>query len=239
MELQYSSATCTAVDTNFRKLNASISMYDLHKQNGVQNVLDFNLHYTYFVFPGPSLKKNIKMEAYARPIIPWKLDCDANSTTRRQLFEISQRIQKSYEPTNLGLLWGALWSLVVWFAPSDIGVTLVTMVLGNLIGGCIAIKPFIDHVKYRLNLSDDIEFYSSVTLNVLRDCSTSPYTFDQTLINELKENKKQVTILIVFYGIWLCISVVLPVILVAGALMTMLCKCGGHHMRTNCSEMGG
>jgi len=121
------------------------------------------------------------MEAYARPIIPWKLDCDANSITRRQLFDMSKRNQKSYEPYNLGLLWGALWTVIFCF-----GDFTLALLACHMISGCIAIKPFIDRVKYRLNLLDDIQFYNSVTIKALSECSTSPYTLDKGFIDDLK-----------------------------------------------------
>ena len=41
-------------------------------------------HYTVGVFPGPSVKKNVIMNAYARPIINWNLTCELNKNMTRQ-----------------------------------------------------------------------------------------------------------------------------------------------------------
>jgi len=42
-------------------MNFSISMYDLQQENGVIQLIEQVPHYTYFVFPGSSLKKQVTL----------------------------------------------------------------------------------------------------------------------------------------------------------------------------------
>ncbi len=67
---------CTEMDPNFKELGYNITEYDLQKSSGVLDALVNMPHYTLSFFPGPSIKKNIILKAYARPIIPWNLKCD-------------------------------------------------------------------------------------------------------------------------------------------------------------------
>lgn len=70
--------TCDTPDVNYRKLNFDISLYDLQTENGVTEILDGDYNYNFYVFPGgEAVKKNIIMEAYGRPTIPWKFECES------------------------------------------------------------------------------------------------------------------------------------------------------------------
>ena len=51
-------------------------------------------HFTTGVFPGPSIKKNMMMDVYVRPVIPWKLECELNGVASRQ--EAIKFFEKSY-----------------------------------------------------------------------------------------------------------------------------------------------
>lgn len=73
---------CANIDTNFRNLNVTISQYDLQKQNGVLDILEKNKFYTFSVFPGSSIKKQITLTAYTRPTIPWNLECEKTEFNR-------------------------------------------------------------------------------------------------------------------------------------------------------------
>lgn len=91
LELARDQPVCASIDSNFKALNMSISLYDFQAQNGILDTLERNPHYTFSVFPGSSLKKKISLSAYARPTIPWKLECDKTGVSRKVILEQAKR----------------------------------------------------------------------------------------------------------------------------------------------------
>ena len=91
LELARNQPVCSRNDSNFKALNMSISLYDFQAQNGILDTLERNPHYTFSVFPGPSLKKKINLSAYARPTISWKLECDKTGVSRKVILEQAKR----------------------------------------------------------------------------------------------------------------------------------------------------
>lgn len=73
-------------------------MYDFQTQNGVEEILEKNAHYTFYVFPGPSYKKQIILEAYERAIIPWKPECEQGKFTKQQMLDLFSEYQKKEIP---------------------------------------------------------------------------------------------------------------------------------------------
>ena len=147
IEIQKQASICWKQDNNFRRLNATISLYDLHNQNGVQAVLENHPHYTYFAFPGPSAKKNMILQTYARPSIPWKLSCDQSKMSRQEIFELSSRGIMSSEPMEQGLLWASLFVLISLACPTkDIIINVFIMTVGSITAGALSVKPFVRYV---------------------------------------------------------------------------------------------
>lgn len=66
-------------DGRYRQLDLSLSMYDLQNDNGVLDPLESRPHYTFAVFPGSSIKRDVTYNAYVRPTIDWSLECDLNT----------------------------------------------------------------------------------------------------------------------------------------------------------------
>ena len=52
------------------------TLFDLEFENGVGNVLDDLLHYSYSTWPSSDIKKDIPMNFYQQPIYNYKLECD-------------------------------------------------------------------------------------------------------------------------------------------------------------------
>lgn len=42
----------------YKPLGINTNLYDLQTENGVTEILESNKHYTFYVFPGPSVKKD-------------------------------------------------------------------------------------------------------------------------------------------------------------------------------------
>ena len=52
------------------------SLFDLELENGVGNILDDALHYSYSMWPSSDIKKDIPVYFYQQPIYNYKLTCD-------------------------------------------------------------------------------------------------------------------------------------------------------------------
>ena len=52
------------------------TLFDLELENGVGNILDDALHYSYSMWPSSNIKKDIPMYFYQQPIYNYKLTCD-------------------------------------------------------------------------------------------------------------------------------------------------------------------
>ena len=130
MEYSKNQPACLSADTNFRNLNVSISLFDLQEQNDILELLERNRQYTFSVFPGSSIKKQIKLNAYTRPTIPWKLECDNTEFDRKSIFKTAYRGLKSLEPQGKLLIWFSLWVLIGVCAPTPHMESLIIMLSG-------------------------------------------------------------------------------------------------------------
>ena len=89
---------CEETDPNFKELGYNITEYDIQNSSGILDVLVEMPHYTLAVFPGPLMKKNIVLKAYAWPTIPWSLKCERQGKTRKNLLDSIQFSLKASEP---------------------------------------------------------------------------------------------------------------------------------------------
>lgn len=97
-ELSRALTVCNETDQNFKELGYNITEYDIQSSSGVLDILLKKIHYTFHVFPGPSVKKNIFLKAYGRPTIPWSLKCESQGKTRQQFLSSIKVGLKGYEP---------------------------------------------------------------------------------------------------------------------------------------------
>jgi hypothetical protein len=92
---QLSANTSIAVDSRYKIIpGLNVTDYDLQLASGVLAMTSARKHYTVGVFPGISAKKNVVMNAYARPIIGWNLTCELTmNMSRATAFNLySQRV---------------------------------------------------------------------------------------------------------------------------------------------------
>lgn len=171
-------------------------------------------------------------------MIPWKLSCDQGMFNRQQMFELSSRGLQSAEPMEEGLLWASLWVLISSVCPSSSEAVVITWVVGSIVAGAISIKPFIKYAEYLNLINEDLEFFNNGDLQMLSECSTAPYEISSTVITDLQSNRKSALFFLIFYGIWLCFAIFIPVLAIIMLILGALCACGAHHMSRNCREMG-
>jgi hypothetical protein len=93
-------------------MNFSISMYDLQQENGVIQLIEELPHYTYFVFPGPSLKKQVTLQAFSRPTFPWSIECEKAGKTRQEMLKYAQTGLIAVAPSRITVLWWSIWVLL-------------------------------------------------------------------------------------------------------------------------------
>lgn len=56
--------------------SSSINERVFQKVNGVLDILENSLHYTYSVYPGSSIKEKNEYKIYQRPTINWNIECE-------------------------------------------------------------------------------------------------------------------------------------------------------------------
>ena len=107
-------------------------------------------HYTYFVFPGPSVKKEITLEAFGRPTIPWSMECEKAGKTRQEMLAFSQRGLTAVAPDRQSVLWWVIWITVVFLPTGELNAwaVVIWMTIGMFISAIIAIQPFVTYVQY-------------------------------------------------------------------------------------------
>ena len=94
------------------------------KSSGILDALVNMPHYTLAVFPGPSMKKDIVLKAYARPTIPWSLKCESQGKTRKNLLDSIQFGLKASEPDKASLLFWGIWVMLGMF-PNNASPTVI------------------------------------------------------------------------------------------------------------------
>jgi hypothetical protein len=119
---------CTETDPNFKELGYNITEYDIQKSSGILDALVNMPHYTLAVFPGPSMKKDIVLKAYARPTIPWSLKCESQGKTRKNLLDSIQFGLKASEPDKASLLFWGIWVMLGMF-PNNASPTVILIFL--------------------------------------------------------------------------------------------------------------
>ena len=121
--------------------------------------------YTVAVFPGPSVKKNIILKAYARPTSPWSLKCEADGKSRKLLLSKITGLEAS-EPDKANLMFWGIWIMLALF-PNNTSLiaVLIFLVLGMFISACIVIKPFVQYIKYVKALDLDITYLEDPSLD--------------------------------------------------------------------------
>ena len=95
--------------------------YDLQNESGVLGYLEENVHYTYFVFPGTSVKNNIEMNFYQRPTIQWSLECEERGLTRQYGYDFILSVSALRESVTKedcnGFMMGVVTIMLVVFGP--------------------------------------------------------------------------------------------------------------------------
>jgi hypothetical protein len=167
-------------------------------------------HYTVAVFPGPSVKKNIILKAYARPTIPWSLKCEADGKSRSNLMSKIRFGPKASEPDKGNLMFWGIWTMIILLPNNASLIAVVILIFASMfIAACIVIKPFIHYIKYMKALDLDITYLEDPYLDWIAECSDPAYNPNtDDLLTKVAHNKKVATITTIFLGIWLCYSLV-------------------------------
>ena len=137
-------------------MNATITLYDLQEQNGVIGMLENNpMHYTYYVFPGPSVKKGIILEAFSRPTIPWSVECEKSGKTRQEMLQFAERGLTAVVPSHIRIFWWCIFASLIFFMPCGCGGGAeaclgfaIALSIGTVISAIISIRAFITYVQY-------------------------------------------------------------------------------------------
>ena len=79
--------TCTVIDSQYQQVqnfeSFNLNEYDFQLENGVLNALESQRSYTYSFYPDSSVKKDIFMNFYQRPVYNWKLECELTKENYR------------------------------------------------------------------------------------------------------------------------------------------------------------
>ena len=69
------------------RLEDTYTEYDLQKENGILEWLESTRSYTYSLWPDSTIKTEIEMQFYQRPIYNYKLACEADPDTSFQALQ--------------------------------------------------------------------------------------------------------------------------------------------------------
>ena len=114
---------------------------------------------------------------------------------------------------------------------------MIAIVLGVVISAIVAIQPFVTYVKYYRDLQKDFAFVSDPRISWLGECSSKEYAIDAYALKaEVEKNRTNALIISIFFGLWIGLATMLPILLIFVALMGKLC--GSGDAGQNCREAG-
>lgn len=232
---------CKKQDPNYRKLGASISLYDLQTQNGITKMIEDEPNFTFYVFSGNSVKKATIMEAYGRATIPWKLECEQSKFTKMQMAQTVMRGLKAVEPRPVGGFVSLLIYAVITMVTGAREVHVLTILMGltSLAFGGVGLYPFIKFFNYHNRLGEDIEFLNQPEMGFLSTCSSADYALSADLLEAMERNQFKVGVYATILGVWSILCILFPILMIINLVLRDAsgnCRCGGCIRCSECPQ---
>ena len=112
-----------------------LTEYELQKQNMVLAKLEAQMHYTYGVFPGSSVKKNIDLHVFTRQINKIKFECDFDAAAKVNFIDSIRRKKAKEEGEGFDDPFSEMFDLLKRLAKTNVILLCVLPAVGCFSGG--------------------------------------------------------------------------------------------------------